>query len=71
MVVIRERSDIGGLLGGGGSYRAKNILTVKQYPRGNPSCLPVVDSLDLAWLVFPAQKLCDLGRATELVNDVL
>lgn len=49
----------------------ENIRTLKQDARRYSTRLPVMDSLDLPRLIFPAQKLSNLRRPTKLVDDVL
>lgn len=71
MMTARVRSDMGELLGGLGCDRTEDILMVKQYTSGNAARLPVLDTLHLARLVRPPQKLRDLRSAAEPVNDVL
>lgn len=49
----------------------ENIRTIKQDARRYSARFPVVDSLDLTRLIFPAQKLSNLRRPAKLVDDVL
>ena len=49
----------------------ENIRTLKQDARRYSARLPVMDSLDLPRLIFPAQKLGNLRRPAKLVDDVL
>lgn len=49
----------------------ENIRMLKQDARRYSTRFPVMDSLDLPRLIFPAQKLSNLRRPAKLVDDVL
>lgn len=63
-----ETSRMGGFLE---FWFCKHFGVLKQDARRYSTRFPVMDSLDLPRLIFPAQKLSNLRRPAKLVDDVM